>query len=215
MSEDTNTNTNTDEKWIPDNAENSSENADVVEDTEFQINKIEKRREIDLLSLELLSNSSQYKKYLAKIDPHEFSKRRLNSARLQKHKERVMTMLMDLLDEYNDLESFSSIGNSEIQKQFKSCVEKILDFTECTYYKDKSGNYGSNANEDDMMFDRFDADADTYSYASTKPPSKYSGKKYENDFPISDTAKSFWGKKVAKSNCDPFDTQSFFPKQKK
>jgi len=174
--------------------------------------KTQKRKEIDKLSLELLSNTSQYKKYLAKNDPNEYVQSRTTSTRLKKHKERVMTMLMDLLDEYDDLTddlridhlddqserhpriqsvlsgrdrftTFSNTGNTEIQRQFKQCVDKILDFVEWTSYKHKSGGGGGD-NDDDTLFGSIEEPKETPSAVH---------------FGITNTAKSFWGKKVTKS----------------
>jgi len=133
---------------------------------------------MDKLSLELLSNTSQYKKYLAKTDPNETAKRNEISARLQRNKERVTTMLLNLLDEYEDLTTFSTTGNTEIQRQFKSCVDKILDFVEWTNYKQP-------LNQDaDMMFE-------------CSEPVLVPGPAQSN-VPMSNIAKSFWGKKVTK-----------------
>jgi molecular chaperone GrpE (heat shock protein) len=131
--------------------------------------KIQKRKEMDQLSLELLSNTSQYKKYLAKTDPHETAKRKEASVRLKRNKERVVTMLLNLLDEYEDLTTFSTTGNTEIQRQFKTCVDKVLDFIEWTHYK-----HPDPGEDPDTMF-------------GPMIPS-----------PVSNPAKSFWGKTVTK-----------------
>jgi sugar-specific transcriptional regulator TrmB len=145
--------------------------ADVESDILEEV-KIQKRREMDKLSLELLSNTSQYKKYLAKTDPNETAKRNETSVRLQRNKERVTSMLLNLLDEYEDLTTYSTTGNTEIQRQFKTCIDKIIDFVEWTNYKQP-------LNQDlDMMFDY------------TGPENK--------SVPVSNLAKSFWGKKVTK-----------------
>lgn len=145
-------------------------NADILEEV-----KIQKRKEMDKLSLELLSNTSQYKKYLAKTDPNETAKRNETSVRLQRNKERVTSMLLNLLDEYEDLTTYSTTGNTEIQRQFKTCVDKILDFVEWTNYKQP-------LNQDpDTMFD--------YMEPEMGP---------EDNKPVANLAKSFWGKKVTK-----------------
>lgn len=143
------------------------EEPDILEEV-----KIQKRKEMDKLSLELLSNTSQYKKYLAKTDPNEMNKRNETSARLQRNKERVTSMLLNLLDEYEDLTTYSTTGNTEIQRQFKTCVDKILDFVEWTNYKQPLNQ------DSDMMFD-------------------YVGPE-DKSVPVANLAKSFWGKKVTK-----------------
>lgn len=157
----------------------SSEDAD----TDLRADaKMQKKREIDQLSLELLSNSSHYKKYLAKSDPVESTG---NSARLFKNKERVQTMLTDLLDDYDGLTTFSMTGNGEIQRKFKACVDKILDFLEWTNYKNSPEQ---NAAYADTMFDpmfesRSESRSDTmFDSRSESMPA----------------TKSFWGKKVNK-----------------
>lgn len=151
----------------------SSEEVDADADLLFDA-KIQKKREIDQLSLELLSNSSHYKKYLAKTEPTESTE---SSARLFKHKDQVLTMLMDLLDDYDGLTTFSMTGNGEIQRKFKVCVDKILDFLEWTSYK--------NLPEEQFQNDHFPNEADTM----------FGNCAFDEQPHIT---KSFWGKKVNK-----------------
>ena len=161
----------------------SSEDADADENTDIRADaKMQKKREIDQLSLELLSNSSHYKKYLAKSDPAESTG---NSARLFKNKERVQTMLTDLLDDYDGLTTFSMTGNGEIQRKFKACVDKILDFLEWTNYKNSPEH---NAAYADTMFDpRLDT--------IFEPRFESRAESRSESIPAT---KSFWGKKVNK-----------------
>lgn len=144
------------------------DNDDVEDDLRTDA-KMQKKREIDQLSLELLSNSSHYKKYLAKSEPSDES----SSTRLLKNKERVQSMLTELLDDYDGLTTFSMTGNGEIQRKFKICVDKILDFLEWTSYKD-SHEEPHYSEADDVMF----------------------GGCVSDDHPP--ITKSFWGKKVNK-----------------
>jgi hypothetical protein len=49
-----------------------------------------KRKELDRLSLELLSNTSHYKKYLAKTDPEAKHRSQKELARFTKHKSKII-----------------------------------------------------------------------------------------------------------------------------
>lgn len=89
-----------------------------------------KRKELDRLSLELLSNSTHYKKYLAKTDPDAKQRTLQEIRRFSKHKSKVADLLMELLEDYEDLGTTSIVANTNIQRIFKECVEKTMQFIE-------------------------------------------------------------------------------------
>jgi len=89
-----------------------------------------KQRELDRLSLELLSNTSHYKKYLAKTDPDAKNRTLQEMRRFSKHKTKVIDMFLELLEDYEELGTTSVIANTNIQHLFKECVEKTMQFIE-------------------------------------------------------------------------------------
>jgi hypothetical protein len=89
-----------------------------------------KQRELDRLSLELLSNTSHYKKYLAKTDPDAKNRTLQEMRRFSKHKTKVIDMFLELLEDYEELGTTSVIANTNIQHLFKECVAKTMQFIE-------------------------------------------------------------------------------------
>jgi len=89
-----------------------------------------KRKELDRLSLELLSNTTHYKKYLAKIDPEAKTRTLQEMRRFSKHKAKVTEVFLELLDDYEDIGTISIVANTSIQRIFKECVEKTMQFIE-------------------------------------------------------------------------------------
>lgn len=150
------------------------------------------RRQIDQLSLELMSNTHHYKKYLAKSNPEAAILRSERSARFQKRRGRITTLLLNMLDEYDELTTTSMLATSDIQSSFKSCVDKLLQFSEWTDYKYQ---YGNNA-DDDTLFGQSD---DTMFGQMDEPDSR------EDANVKSATSSSYWGKTVVKrSSLDDF-----------
>ena len=89
-----------------------------------------KRKELDRLSLELLSNTTHYKKYLAKNAPESKTRKLQEMRRFSKHKSKVMDLFIELLEDYDDLGTVSNVANTNIQHLFKECVEKTMQFIE-------------------------------------------------------------------------------------
>jgi hypothetical protein len=145
------------------------------EPDEFEEIREHNRKEADRLSLELLSNTSHYKKYLAKNDPDTKQQNMRDIQRFHKHKSKIADLLSDLLDEYEDLGTVSVLANTDIQTIFKECVLKTMRFIEWRDCMDMAEEDG------DMMFQSMDQSVDPLP---------------ELDTPSS----SFWGKKIHKSN---------------
>ena len=135
-----------------------------------------RQKEIDRLSLELLSNTTHYKKYLAKTDPESKTRSLHETRRFQKHKSKVMDLLCELMDDYEDLTTSSVVANTNIQTVFRECVGKIMQFIEWRDCMEPS---------DDTLF------SDEYMVSEKDPP-------YE---PI-EVTNSFWGRSITKSGGD-------------
>lgn len=145
--------------------------------TEFDKMREERQREVDLLSLELLSNSKQYKKYIAKNHPEDLARSAEDTRRFLKYKARVAGLFMELLEEYEDLGSTSLLVGTELQGLFKECVQKSIQHLE---WKECSANDGD-AGDEDVLFG--------HAYKPAK-----SSKKRASDDPF-----SYWGATITKS----------------
>lgn len=161
------------------------------EDIEFARLREEHQREIDLLSLELLSNSKQYKRYIAKNCPEEQLEHEKNAARLATYKSRVAGLFMELLEEYENLEPASSIVNNELQTVFKECVNKMIQHIEWTGCNRNSSSISQDDDEygepeDDVLFG--------HAYRSSRRKSASTSKSATTTDPF-----SFWGATIRKS----------------
>ena len=118
---------------------------------EFEKIREERQREVDKLSLELLSNAKHYKKYINKNHPEELFKRDNENRRYLKYKSRVAAIFIELLDEYEDLGETSNLVGSELQTMFKECVQKTIQHLEWTEYNHNVDSSGL-GDDEDVMF---------------------------------------------------------------
>jgi len=140
---------------------------------EFEKIREERQREVDKLSLELLSNTKHYKKYINKNHPEELFKRENNTRRFLKYKSRVAAIFIELLDEYEELGETSNLVGSELQTMFKECVQKTIQHLEWSEYNHNADSSGL-GDDEDVMFARTNtfhkrkprqnSDVDPYSY---------------------------------------------------
>jgi len=160
-----------------------------LDEESFNRMREERQREVDRLSLELLSNTKTYKKYMAKNCPEEQIKRIEYANRFLKYKSRITSMFIDLIDEYEHGEEESSMGN-EIHSIFKEFVQKSiqhLEWTEC------SSTVNINEFDDeDIMFANMGF--------RNSSASKFSSRKKRNN---TEDPYSYWGATIRKS--DPED----------
>lgn len=145
----------------------------------FQRIREERQREVDSLSLELLSNTKHYKKYIAKNCPETQLKRIDDSQRFLKYKSRIAALFIEMLDEYEN----DGDDSSELHTIFKEMVQKTIQHLEWTSYNktDKS------AYDEDVMF--------------PEPP-EFSMRK--NHRTVETDPFSFWGATIRKSRGDDY-----------
>jgi len=148
-----------------------------------------RQKEIDQLSLELLSNTTHYKKYLAKTDPESQTKTLQETRRFQKHKSKVMEVVCDLMDDYEGLTTTSIVANTNIQSMFKECVGKIMQFIEWRDCMEP---------DNDTLFSE--------EFMSTKDCRSTKADEDDADLPLPyepiEVTNSFWGKSITKSGHD-------------
>jgi hypothetical protein len=153
-----------------------------LDEESFNRMREERQREVDNLSLELLSNTKTYKKYMAKKCPEEQMKRVEYANRFLKYKSRITTMFINLIDEYeNDDEHSSDHVSNEIHSVFKEFVQKSIQHLEWTEYSNTDNSNVGEFDDDDVMF------------ATTTASSRKKRTNMEDPY-------SFWGATIRKSS---------------
>jgi hypothetical protein len=142
-------------------------------DSVFERLKEEKQREFDQLSLELLSNASHYKKYMTKHHPETRKNTERDSLRFHSYRPKIEELLQELLDDYDELGTTSVVGNTNIQRIFKECIQQSITFIEWRDMRESD-------NEDEVLFGKVDDDE--------IPPARIHNP----------TSTSFWGRKIQK-----------------
>lgn len=105
---------------------------------------------IDLLSLELLTNKSQYKKYLAKEDPKKFQEQQEFSNKIKKHRSKILSITKEFLENPDKL--FNTEMN-EILKHYAKITIRYIELKEV----ERENLYHKDSDEEDDM-DLFDPD---------------------------------------------------------
>lgn len=160
-----------------------------IDPTEFDKMREERQREVDRLSLELLSNAKHYKKYIAKNHPEERIRRAEDTRRFLKYKGRVAGLFMELLEEYEDLGSTSLLVGTELQGLFKECVEKTIQHLE--WSDQNAAGVEREGMDEDILF----------GHAYKAKPSKTGGAAAAaKKAAIRDDPFSFWGATITKSH---------------
>jgi len=165
-------------------------------DPEFERIREERQREVDRLSLELLSNSKHYKKYIAKNHPEEGLKRASDNRQFLKYKSRVAALCIELLDEYEDLGESSSLVGSELQHIFKECVQKMIQHLEWAEYN-HSNTDSAGFEDEDMMFPTMSSS----SHRNKRKPKPNTSATSADPF-------SYWGATIRKSDTQNHSDES-------
>ena len=124
-----------------------------ADDESFNRFREERQREVDNLSLELLSNTKHYKKYIAKNRPDEQMKMLDDTRKFLKYKSKVAALFIELLDDYEELGETSTLVDSELQSMFKDCVKKTIQHLEWTEYN-RNSTISNEFDDEDVMFAR-------------------------------------------------------------
>lgn len=165
----------------------------------FQRIREERQREVDSLSLELLSNTKHYKKYIAKNYPETQLKRIDDSQRFLKYKSRIAALFIEMLDEYEN----DGDDCSELHTIFKEMVQKTIQHLEWTSYNkiDKSAfsdetSSSSYAHSSLRNCPEYDEDV------MFPEPSEFSMRK--NHRTVETDPFSFWGATIRKRRGDDY-----------
>jgi len=152
------------------------------DDQVFNRLREEHQREVDLLSLELLSNSKQYKKYIAK---NGLKREEEDVQQLFLYRPRVEGLFLELLDEYDTVDSGSF--DPELQTIFKECVNQMIQHIKTEEYKSSTAKAEYDGEpEDDVLF--------SHAYPRTNRKSEHAKKNPALVDPF-----SYWGATIRKS----------------
>lgn len=137
-----------------------------------------KHTAIDQLTLELLMNKRQYRKYIEKTNPEEYENKKEEYDRFVKYKPQIVHLINELLNDYSVSGISEHLGNLDIQDGFQSLLNSSVYFFETRDY-DKS----------DTLFPPEHFPAHTEKPAFSAP--------FANHYR---PGNSFWGKNISKQN---------------
>ncbi len=158
------------------------------EEESFELNKKQRRHEVDLLSIEFMANTRQYSKYLAKNLPEETTKQQEKRRLIDSHRTRIKHTFMEILDQYPQKEVVSPHINGEIHAMLYSCIDRMAEYMEWTKYRDTvpSVDHDGREVDEEVMFDEryigSSAAAPTSSSSSYEPFQSYWGKTIKKSF---------------------------------
>jgi hypothetical protein len=154
---------------------------------------------IDLLSLELLTNKTQYKKYLAKEDPKKFQEQKEFSNKIRKYSPKILSITKEFLENPDKL--FTTEMN-EILKQYAKTTIRYIELKEVErenlYRKD---DFESDEEDDMDLFDpdKMGTDAED---ENNNPPENTIIDVFslETTLPKRQDIQTFWGNAILKSD---------------
>jgi sugar-specific transcriptional regulator TrmB len=147
-------------------------------------------QDIDKLTLELLINKNQYKKYLSKTDPEKFKTNQEHLEKINKYRGKIMTMFSQLLD--NPDKQITTSINEDFDHFVKTC---ICHFEMKEIEKQDSYSYEKDDDED-MLF----GNCETHIY-NNNHDDQHDEYEDENEMLCEKNhskTKSFWGKPIIK-----------------
>jgi hypothetical protein len=107
-------------------------------------------QQLDQLTLELLMNKRQYRKYLEKTNPDEYEKRKEGYDRFMKYKGKTGHLMNELLNDYSVSGNSEHLGNVDIQDSFQHFLQNCIYFFETKDFENP--RHLENHQEDDVLF---------------------------------------------------------------
>jgi len=151
-----------------------------LEDTPCQnISRPNRNTTIDQLTLELLMNKRQYRKYIEQNDSSEFDKKKEEWERYTKYKPQITKLIHELLNDYSIAGNSEHLGNVDIQNTFHDLLQHCVYLFETRDY--------SNSPDEDTMFPPENAKQSTTAFSAP----------FANHYT---NGNSFWGKNISKTS---------------
>ena len=140
-------------------------------------------QDIDKLTLELLINKSQYKKYLSKADPEKYKSNQEHLEKISKYRRKILDVFSQLLED-PDKQITTSL-NEDFDHFVKSCISHF----EMKELENHGNHFEKEEEEDDeVMFGNCDEKNDLIEPDISK-------------------SKSFWGKSIVKKGQPPLPNE--------
>jgi len=158
--------------------------------TNEDTNMIQKsmNQHVDKLTLEFLTNKSQYNKYLSKSDPKKYEEHMDHYRKINKYKDQIMQITNDYCNNPN------TQITTHLDDMFNDYVRSCIQYFEMKELENVDDS--SNAADEDTLFMNIDEKDDSTNHTSYKEPTK-----------------SFWGKGAKKTNYMNSDLRAFSAKR--
>ena len=182
-------------------AEKDNVDMDIHTENSKSVVKNVPQQQIDQLTLELLMNKRQYRKYLEKTNPDEYEKRREGYDRFLKYKSKTSQLMNELLNEYSISGNSEHLGNLDIQDSFHQFLQNCIHFFETKDFENTDHFGKEKEDPDDVIFSPNNMQSSSSSYEpKMKNASNYTGSAvfsapFANHYR---PGNSFWGKNVSK-----------------
>jgi len=144
--------------------------------------------DIDKLTLELLINKNQYKKYLSQTNPEKYKQHREHLDKISKYRGKIMSMFSQLIE--NPEKQITNKINESFDNFVRTCINHF-EMKELDY---QTSHEKEVEDDDDVMFGKCESISNS-----------------ENDSLIdtSYASGSLWGKKIKKRNDDSVAVPSY------
>jgi hypothetical protein len=181
---------------IATNIDNNGIDIDIHTENATGVFKNVPQQQIDQLTLELLMNKRQYRKYLEKTNPDEYEKRREGYDRFLKYKGKISHLMNELLNDYSVSGNLEHLGNVDIQDSFHQFLQNCIYFFETKDFENTE-NFEKDQDTDELFLPKH--------MQSQEKPEKTRVKSATSSAVFSAPfanhyrpGNSFWGKNVSK-----------------
>lgn len=156
-----------------------------------------KQKQIDKMTLELLVNKRQYRKYLEKHNTAEYEHKQDSFMQFCKYKKQIGMLMQDLLNDYSVSGNSVHLGNTEIQEIFEAFILKSTYFFESKEHE--SNSFGFSDDDEDTLFGSIVENDEPTEQNELSQTTIYSSGLYTAPFANQfRQGNSFWGKNVVK-----------------
>lgn len=149
---------------------------------------------IDKLTLELLINKSQYKKYMQKNNPAKYSENQVYLGKIQRYRNKIEYMFSTLI------ENPETQITSDIDRDFTHFVKTCIQYFELKEMENTSTDHNGDPLDDETMFSNID-NSEKYSGCKAAAIQSKSRECSSSEFDAVDASvsSSLWGNKINKS----------------
>jgi hypothetical protein len=151
---------------------------------------------IDKLTLELLINKTQYRKYLAKAEPTKSKEYEEHLEHRQLYKDSILALTENLLEDPH-LQI-----NTEINEIFETYVKTLIKYFQIKEIEDRPDFFTEEEDENMLFGERAFSHTNVYVKSQKKSAPLADTTLLENSFvdtPHVPTTQSFWGKNIRKN----------------